>query len=89
MPTLLVFHEVDDVDHWLRSPRRDEVWKPFQITGRVFHDPDGSNRVGVIVDVPDMDTFQQFIHSDQTAEAMSDDGVRPHTVLVLKEGLAE
>jgi antibiotic biosynthesis monooxygenase (ABM) superfamily enzyme len=86
MTTLLVFHEVDDVDHWLRSPKREEVWKPFHISGRVFHDPDGSNRVGVIVEVPDMDTFQQFIHSKQTAEAMTYDRVRPDTVLVLSEG---
>ena len=26
MATLLVFHEVDDVDQWLASPKRDEFW---------------------------------------------------------------
>jgi hypothetical protein len=28
MPTLLIFHEVDDVDHWLASTKRDELMRP-------------------------------------------------------------
>jgi antibiotic biosynthesis monooxygenase (ABM) superfamily enzyme len=28
MPTLIVFHEVDDVDHWLASPKRKEYFGP-------------------------------------------------------------
>ena len=54
MATLLGFHEVDDVDHWLSSPKREEVFGPLGITVRTFRDPEGSNRVGLIVDVPDM-----------------------------------
>jgi hypothetical protein len=88
MPTLLVFHEVDDVEHWLASTKRDEVWAPAGITGRIFRDLGGANRVGVIVDVPDMDTFQKFIESDAAAEAMEYDGVRAETVSVLVEGPA-
>ena len=54
MPTLLVFHEVDDVDHWLSSPKRDEVFGPVGIKIRTFTDPAGSNRVGLIAEIPDM-----------------------------------
>src|ERR1035441_3644655 len=32
MPTLLAFHEVDDVERWLGSPRREEVFGPLGIT---------------------------------------------------------
>ena len=45
MPTVLVFHEVDDVDEWLKSPRREEILEPAGVTARLFRDPEGSNRV--------------------------------------------
>ncbi len=86
MPTLLAFHEVDDIDHWLSSPTREEVFGPLGITVRTFRDPEGSNRVGLIIDVPDMAAFQEFMQSDAAAEAMAFDGVRPETLLVLTEG---
>jgi hypothetical protein len=85
MATLMVFHEVDDVDHWLRSPRRQEFFGPKGITARTFVDPEKSNRVGVLVETPDMATFQQMMESPEAAEAMKFDGVRPETLLVLVE----
>jgi hypothetical protein len=42
MTTLLVFHEVDDVDHWLASPKRQEFFGPLGISTRTFIDPDKS-----------------------------------------------
>ena len=42
MPTLLIFHEVDDVDHWVSSPKRKEVFGPLGISVRTFRDPEGS-----------------------------------------------
>ena len=86
MPTLLGFHEVDDVDHWLTSPKREEVFGPLGITVRTFRDPEGSNRVGLIVDVPDMAAFEGVMHSEAGADAMKFDGVRPETMLILTEG---
>jgi hypothetical protein len=83
--TLLVFHEVDDVEHWLRSPKREEVFGPLGITGRLFTDPAKTNRVGLIVEIPDMETFQQLMQSDEAAEAMRFDGVRPDTLVFLEE----
>jgi hypothetical protein len=29
MTTVMIFHEVDDVDHWLRSPKRQEFFGPL------------------------------------------------------------
>jgi hypothetical protein len=85
METLLVFHEVDDVDHWLASPKREELFGPLGITVRTFRDPAGSNRVGGIFEVPDISTFEEALQSDAAAEGMKFDGVRPETILVLAE----
>jgi hypothetical protein len=86
LPTLLAFHEVDDVNHWLSSPKRGEVFGALGITTRTFRDPEGSNRVGLIVEVPDMAAFEEVMQSEAGAEAMKFDGVRPETLLVLTEG---
>jgi len=86
MATHLIFHEVDDVEHWLQSPKREEVFGPLGITARTFRDPEGSNRVGLLVEIPDMAKFQEFMQTEEAAEAMRHDGVRPDTLLVLDEG---
>ncbi len=83
MPTLLIFHEVDDVDHWLSSPRREEFFGPLGITARTFVDPAKSNRVGLIVETPSMEVFDKAMRSDGAADAMKFDGVRPETILAL------
>jgi len=83
--TILAFHEVDDVEHWLRSPKREEVFGAMGITGRLFTDPTNANRVGLVVEVPDMEAFQQFMQSGEAAEAMRSDGVRPDTLVFLEE----
>jgi len=85
MPTLLVFHEVDDVDHWLASPKREEFFGPRGMTVRTFSDPEASNRVGLIVEVPSLEAWQEALETDSAAEAMKFDGVRPATVLALVE----
>lgn len=85
MATHVIFHEVDDVEHWLSSPQREEVFGPMGITLRTFRDPQGSNRVGLIVEIPDLAAFQSFMQTDHAAEVMKHDGVRPETLLVLDE----
>jgi hypothetical protein len=86
MRTLMIIYEVDDVDHWLESPKRREVFGPLGITARTFVDPATSNRVGLIVEVASMELFQEAMGSPGAAEAMTYDGVRPDTVQVLIEG---
>ena len=86
MATLLVFHEVDDVDHWAASPKREELFGPMGITVRTFRDPGDANRVGLIFDgVSDLQAFEQSLQTDQAAEAMKFDGVRPETIVTLVE----
>ena len=86
LATYLAFHEVDDVQHWLSSPKREEIFEPMGITARTFHDPEGSKRVGLIVEIPDMAAFQELMQSEAAADAMKYDGVHPETLLILSEG---
>lgn len=85
MTTLMILHEVDDVDHWLASPRREQFFGPLGFTARTFVDAERSNRVGLVVECPDMDTFQRALQTDDAADAMRFDGVRPETIVVLAE----
>ena len=82
---MVVFHEVNDVNHWLGSPRREEVFGPMGISVRTFVNPEKTNRVGLIIEVPDMDAFRQVMESEVVADAMRFDGVRPETVVMLVE----
>jgi hypothetical protein len=52
---------------------------------RTFVGAERSNRVGLVVECPDMDTFQRALQSDDAADAMRFDGVRPETIVVLAE----
>lgn len=86
MATYVITHEVDDVEHWLKSPARAEAFATIGATVRLFTDPEGSNKVALIAEIPDLDKFQEFMQSDEAAEAMKGDGVKPETVLRLSEG---
>ena len=85
MATYLITHEVDDVDHWLTSPKREEVFGPLGITLRTFRDPAGSNKVGLIAEIPDLDAFLEFMQSDTAADAIKHDGVHIGTLVLLQE----
>jgi hypothetical protein len=85
MITVMVFHEVDDVDHWVRSTKREEFFGPLGMTARTFVDPDKTNRVGLIVTVPDLETLQSSLGTQAAADAMKFDGVRPETMVMLVE----
>ena len=81
-----MFHEVDDVDHWLASPKREEYFAPLGMTVRTFRDPGGSARVGLMVEVPSIEAWQAELQTEGAAEAMKYDGVRPETIVGLVEG---
>jgi len=85
MPTLLAFHDVDDVDHWLSSPKREEIFGPLGITVRTFVVGEGSKQVGLIAEIPDLAAWQLMMQSEAGAEAMKFDGVQPETLVVLHE----
>jgi hypothetical protein len=86
MATLIVTHEVEDVAHWLASPRREEFFGPSGFSHRTFLDPNNSNLVGLIVECPSLDTLHEALQAEGAHEAMKFDRVRPDTIRILVEG---
>jgi hypothetical protein len=86
MTTVFGYHDVKDTEHWLASPKREEFFGPLGVTNiRTFVDPEQPGRVGVMMDVPDMDALMAAMATDGAAEAMAHDGVLPETLVILVE----
>ena len=86
MPTVIGYHDVKDKDHGLASPKREEFFGPLGVTDiRTFVDPDNPTRVGLLMDVPDMDAVMAAMETEAAAEAMAHDGVVPETLVILVE----
>ncbi len=75
-----------DKDHWLASPKREEFFGPLGVTNiRTFVDPESQRRVGVLMDVSDMDALMAAMETEDAAEPMAYDGVLPETLVILVE----
>jgi len=86
MPTVIGHHDVKDKDHWLASPKREEVFGPFGVTNiRTFVNPQNPTQVAVMMDVPDLDVLMNAMQTPPMAEAMEYDGVLPETLVLLVE----
>jgi hypothetical protein len=85
MTALLIVHDVDDVDHWLASPKRRELMGPRGYTVRTFVDPSAPGRAGLIIEGATLADFEELLKSPETADAMKHDGVHPDTLQVLEE----
>ena len=86
MPTVIAHHDVKDKDHWLASPKREEVLGPLGVTNiRLFVDPENPTRVGGMMDVPDMDKMMAAMKSQAAADAMAYDGVVPESLVIMVE----
>ncbi len=90
MVTLIVFHDVEDGQHWLNAWRkgpgsRHEMFARIGATARTFQDPENPNATGLILDVPDMARFDAFIASDEVRQAMQADRLKVETMRVLRE----
>ncbi|QHK20346.1 hypothetical protein GU243_12050 [Pseudarthrobacter psychrotolerans] len=86
MPTVIGHHDVKDKDHWLASPKREEIFGPLGVTNiRTFVNPENPTQVAVLMDVADMDAVMALMQSEAGAEAMAYDGVLPETLVILVE----
>ena len=86
MPTVMAHHDIKDKDHWLSSPKREEFFGPLGVTNiRTFVDPDNPTRVGLVMEVPDMDALSAAMETQAAADAMEHDGVLPETLVILTE----
>jgi len=55
------------------------------ITGQLSTDTAKSNRVGLILEIPDTEAFQKLLQSQDGADAMKFDGVRPETIVIFEK----
>ena len=85
MPKVIATHEVDDVAHWLSSPKRKEIFGDIASDVVTFVDPQNPKRVGLSMNIPDLAAFQAMLESPAGAEAMKYDGVHPDTLVLLIE----
>jgi hypothetical protein len=84
MPTVIGYHDVKDTEHWLASPKREEVFGPLGVTNiRTFVNPDDPRKVAVLMDVPDLDAVTAAMETPEMADAMAYDGVLPETLVIL------
>ena len=77
---------VDDVAHWLSSPKREEVFGSVASNISTFVDPNRPKHVALSMDVADMAAFEAVMQSEAGAAAMTFDGVHPDTLVVYVEG---
>ena len=86
MPTVMAYHDVKDKDHWLASPKREEFFGPLGVTNiRTFVDPENPTRVGLVMDVADMEAVMAAMETQPATDAMAHDGVLPETLVILVE----
>ena len=86
MPTVFTHHDVKDTDSWLASPRREEFFGPLGVTNiRTFVDPENPTRVGVLMDVADMDAVIAALDTEDAAATMEGDGVVAESLVILVE----
>jgi hypothetical protein len=85
MPTIIVTHDVTDTNHWLSSPKREELLPSLGASNiRTFVNPQDRTKVGLVMDIADLDVLFAALKnpSDELAEAMKYDTVRPETMTI-------
>jgi hypothetical protein len=86
MPTVIVHHDVKDKDHWLASSNREKFFGALGVTDiKEFVDPSNPTRVGILMEVPDMDALTDALETPDAAQAEESDGVVKETVVLLVE----
>jgi hypothetical protein len=88
MPTIIAHHDVKDTQHWLSSPKREEVLGPLGASNiRTFVNQQNPQQVAVLMDVDDVDAMMNAIAnpSPELVEAMEYDTVLPETMTILVE----
>lgn len=89
MPTIIVFHETEDGDHWANAWKegagsRHEMFADIA-KFRTFRDPNNPDSTGLIAEVSDMEAFEELLASDEGKKAMEEDGLKVETMRVLTE----
>ena len=84
---VIVTHGVDDVQHWYDSPKRAEFFEARGMTVTPFRDPAGERtEVALLIDTPDMATFEAALAEPAAAEAEAHDGVHVASIKLFVAG---
>jgi len=86
MPTVIVTHDVKDQAHWLAATTREEFFGPLGVTNiREFTNPSDPAKVGLLMDVDDLDAVLAALQTPEAKEAEDKDGVVAETIEMLIE----
>jgi hypothetical protein len=90
MPTMIIFHEVEDGERWANAWKKGTPGNRHETfadigTARTFRDPENPNSTGVIIEISDMSKFQALMDSDVAGKLMEEDGLKPDTMRMLLE----
>ncbi|WP_171210370.1 MULTISPECIES: hypothetical protein [unclassified Ruegeria] len=85
MPRVIAMHDVDDVEHWLSSPKREEIFKDVVFDMVTFVHSTEPNKVGLSANIPDLDKFLEINNGPLGQAAMKHDGVHADTIVVMIE----
>ena len=88
MTTVIGYHEVDDTEHWLSSPKRAEFFGAIGVGVRTFVNPAAPAHVAVLLELPEsmsLEDLQQALQTPEAAAAEEHDGVRVETLQVFVE----
>ncbi len=90
MTTLIIYHEVQDGEHWAKAWRkgpnsRHELFAKYGVKARTFQDPQNHKYAGILAEVPDMKKFQSVMESEEGKKAMAEDGLKVETIRMLNE----
>ena len=86
MPTIIAHHEVTNTEHWLSSPKREEVLPALGVSNiRTFVDRENPQKVALLMDVADLDALMAALANPpaELAAAMQYDGVVPESITIL------
>ncbi len=90
MTTLIVSHEAEDGNKWAAAWKkgpgsRHEMFAKIGVKARTFRDASNHNMTGVILEVPDMKKFDDFMSSAEGKKAVAEDTLKPETFRILAE----
>ncbi len=90
MSTMIIFHETENGEHWAKAWHNGEgsrhgMFDKISVKCRNFRDPNNHNSTGVILEIPDMAAFENFMASDEAKKAMAEDGLKVESLRMLVE----
>ncbi|CUH45531.1 hypothetical protein [Ruegeria atlantica] len=85
MPRVIAMHDVDDVEHWLSSQQREDIFKDVAFDMVTFVHPTEPNKVGLSANIPDLDKFLEINNGPIGQAAMKHDGIQADTIAVMIE----